>query len=119
MKIEKTVYGTTENGIEVPSFTITNSNGAYIELVAYGATLNKIVVPDRDGNLTDVLVGFDTMAGQELCTDSQGRTVGRVANRIAGKGINHRRRKVSDYQKCQRQIYFARQPRIRQSRMGK
>lgn len=87
MKIEKTVYGTTENGIEVPSFTITNSNGAYIELVAYGATLNKIVVPDRDGNLTDVLVGFDTMAGQELCTDSQGRTVGRVANRIAGKGI--------------------------------
>lgn len=87
MKIEKTLYGTTENGIEVPCFTITNSAGAYIELVAYGATLNKIVVPDRDGNLNDVLVGFDTMAGQELCTDSQGRTVGRVANRIAGKGI--------------------------------
>lgn len=87
MKIEKTLYGTTENGIEVPSFTIINEAGAYIELVAYGATLNKIVVPDRDGVLQDVLVGFDTMEGQELCTDSQGRTVGRVANRIAGKGI--------------------------------
>ena len=87
MKITQTLYGTTADGIEVPSFTITNSSGAYIELVAYGATLNKIVVPDRDGKLSDVLVGFDTMAGQELCTDSQGRTVGRVANRIAGKGI--------------------------------
>ena len=37
--------------------------------------------------MLDVLVGFDTVEGQELCTDSQGRTVGRVANRIAGKGI--------------------------------
>ncbi len=87
MKITETLYGTTENGIQVPSYTITNEKGAYIELVAYGATLNKIVVPDRNGVLNDILVGFDTMAGQELCTDSQGRTVGRVANRIAGKGI--------------------------------
>lgn len=87
MKIEQTLYGTTREGAEVPAFTITNEKGAYIELVAYGATLNKIVVPDRDGKLYDVLVGFDTMEGQELCTDSQGRTVGRVANRIAGKGI--------------------------------
>lgn len=87
MKITQTLYGTTADGIEVPSFTITNSSGAYIELVSYGATLNKIVVPNRDGKLSDVLVGFDTIEGQELCTDSQGRTVGRVANRIAGKGI--------------------------------
>lgn len=87
MKVEKNLYGTTKDGIQVPSYTITNASGAYIELVAYGATLNKIVVPDRDGNLQDVLVGFDTMEGQELCTDSQGRTVGRVANRIAGTGI--------------------------------
>lgn len=87
MKIERTLYGTTREGVEVPAFTITNVKGAYIELVAYGATLNKIVVPDRTGALYDVLVGFDTMEGQELCTDSQGRTVGRVANRIAGKGL--------------------------------
>ncbi len=87
MKIQETFYGTTVDGQKVPSFTITNEKGAYIELVAYGATLNKIVVPDKNGNLYDVLVGFDTMAGQEFCTDSQGRTVGRVANRIAGKGV--------------------------------
>ena len=34
-----------------------------------------------------MLVGFDTMEGQLSCTDSQGRTVGRVANRISGNGI--------------------------------
>lgn len=88
MLIEKDFYGETKDGKEVYSFKITNSSGAYIELVSYGATLNKIVVPDKDGNLADVLVGFDTIEGQELCTDSQGRTVGRVANRIAGRGID-------------------------------
>lgn len=87
MKTEKIFYGKTKDGIDVYSFVITNNSGAYIELVSYGATLNKIVVPDKNGELRDVLVGFDTIEGQELCTDSQGRTVGRVANRIAGKGI--------------------------------
>ena len=82
MKIEKNFYGKLKDGRDVHSFTVTNDNGAYIELVDYGATLNKIVVPDKNGNMLDVLVGFDTVEGQELCTDSQGRTVGRVANRI-------------------------------------
>lgn len=87
MKVEQFLYGKTKDGREVPAFTVTNAKGAYIELVSYGATLNKIVVPDRNGALYDVLVGFDTMEQQEKCTDSQGRTVGRVANRIAGCGI--------------------------------
>lgn len=87
MKISKELYGTTKEGREVYSFTIANLSGAYIELVSYGATLNKIVVPDSQGRFNDVLVGFDTMEGQELCTDSQGRTVGRVANRIDTCGI--------------------------------
>lgn len=88
MKLQKSLYGKTKEGKEVYSFIIENEEGAYIELVSYGATLNKIVVPDKNGKLADVLVGFDTMEGQELCTDSQGRTVGRVANRIAGRGID-------------------------------
>ena len=87
MQTEKRFYGNAENGAAVYAYTVTNAAGAYIELLTYGATLNKIVVPDRTGALCDVLVGFDTMEGQILCTDSQGRTVGRVANRIAGKGI--------------------------------
>ena len=83
----KSLYGKTADGKEVFSFTIKNESGAEIELLNYGATLNKISVPDRNGDFADVLVGFDTMEGQLSCTDSQGRTVGRVANRISGNGI--------------------------------
>ena len=86
MKITKKFYGKTENGKDVYSFIIENGSGAYIELLSYGATLNKIVLPKGD-KMIDVLVGFDTMEGQLICTDSQGRTVGRVANRIDGKGV--------------------------------
>ena len=88
MEIQKSAYGKTKLGKEVYSFTIKNNSGAYIELLSYGATLNKIVVPDKNNEFADILVGFDTMEGQEICTDSQGRTVGRVANRIAGRGID-------------------------------
>ena len=87
MKMTKSLYGKTADGKEVFSFTIKNESGAEIELLNYGATLNKISVPDRNGDFADVLVGFDTMEGQLSCTDSQGRTVGRVANRISGNGI--------------------------------
>lgn len=87
MKMTKSLYGKTADGKEVFSFTIKNESGAEIELLSYGATLNKISVPDRNGDFADVLVGFDTMEGQLSCTDSQGRTVGRVANRISGNGI--------------------------------
>ena len=53
MKIEKNFYGKLKDGRDVHSFTITNNSGAYIELVDYGATLNKIVVPDKNGNMLD------------------------------------------------------------------
>ena len=65
MKVEQFLYGKNKDGREVPAFTVTNAKGAYIELVSYGATLNKIVVPDRNGALYDVLVGFDTMEQKE------------------------------------------------------
>jgi len=75
LKMTKSLYGKTADGKEVFSFTIKNESGAEIELLNYGATLNKISVPDRNGDFADVLVGFDTMEGQLSCTDSQGRTV--------------------------------------------
>ena len=43
----KSLYGKTADGKEVFSFTIKNESGAEIELLNYGATLNKISVPDR------------------------------------------------------------------------
>ena len=87
MTIQQFSYGKLADGRDVPAFKIENNSGAYIELVSFGATLNKIVVPDKNGNLKDVLVGSDTLEQQIACTESNGRTVGRVANRISEKGI--------------------------------
>ncbi|CAE7556420.1 mro [Symbiodinium natans] len=49
----------------------------------YGATLTSLWVRDRSGNLGDVVLGYDTLAGYEAHVVSMGQTVGRFANRIA------------------------------------
>lgn len=63
--------------------TLRNGRGMEVELMELGATVTRVVVPDRDGRPTDVVLGFDTT--QEYPEKSQyfGCTVGRVGNRIA------------------------------------
>ena len=63
------------------------SSGTGAELSAriltYGATLQSLVVPDRDGKLDDIVLGHDSPADYEAVQDFFGVTVGRYANRIA------------------------------------
>ena len=61
-----------------------SESGAYVEIITLGATLRKVDVPDRDGNVADVVFGWDTVE-EYLSDDNQyfGATVGRYANRIA------------------------------------
>ncbi len=80
---EKKLFGVTKDGREVHSYTITNSQGASVELITYGATVNCINVPDKNGVIADVLSGFSDIGGHEEHSDYQGMTVGRYANRIA------------------------------------
>ncbi len=80
---EKKLFGVTKDGREVHSYTITNSQGASVELITYGATVNCINVPDKNGVIADVLSGFSDISGHEEHSDYQGMTVGRYANRIA------------------------------------
>ena len=75
MKITKSDFGTTNTGEN-------NNSGAYVEIIDYGCRLVKIVVPDRNGNPTDVCLGMDTMSAYENDDTSLGAVVGRVANRI-------------------------------------
>ena len=64
--------------------TITNAAGAKVELTNYGARTISIIVPDKDGNLTDVVLGFDSI---QKYFDAQeqyhGAIIGRYANRVA------------------------------------
>lgn len=63
-------------------------------MISYGAIITTIKVPDRDGNLSDVVLGFDDMKGyQQKGNPYFGALVGRVANRIA-----HGEFKVGDKQ---------------------
>ena len=54
------------------------------DILTYGATLQSLVVPDRDGQPVDVLLGYDTLDEYLHGGCYFGATVGRVANRIAG-----------------------------------
>ncbi len=82
--ITKTSFGTTTDGKRVDAYTLENSSGMSVQLITYGATINSIFVPDKNGEAADVLVGFDDLDGNEKLSNYQGQTVGRYANRIAG-----------------------------------
>ncbi len=80
--MEKTLFGTLKDGREVYKYSMTNKNGMVLEVLTYGATIQAIKVPSKNGELLDVAVGFDTLDGHENYSDYQGVTVGRYANRI-------------------------------------
>lgn len=84
MSIIRSSYGQMPDGTEVEKFRVKNSHGAFAEFITYGATFLSCFVPDRDGVLQDVLLGFDDMDGQINRSNYQGQVVGRHCNRIAG-----------------------------------
>lgn len=69
-------------GKEIFKFRITNIHGNYVELLNYGAIVKSIVVPDKNGNLENVVLGFPTLKGYLQDNCYIGATIGRFANRI-------------------------------------
>ncbi|MEK6481005.1 aldose epimerase family protein [Catalinimonas sp. 4WD22] len=69
---------------EVYLFRIANTDGTFVELTNYGASIVSIHVPDRKGALGNVVLGFPSLEGyvQDRCYI--GATIGRFANRIKG-----------------------------------
>ena len=76
-------FGATADGVAVEEYTLTNANGMVVKILTYGGTLREVVVPDRDGNLANVNLGFDNMADYEAMSPYFGCITGRYANRIA------------------------------------
>jgi len=70
------------NGADVFLFRIENESGAYVELTSYGAAIVSIVVPDREQQFENVVVGFPELDGYLNDTCYIGSTIGRYANRI-------------------------------------
>lgn len=66
------------------AITLENSNHMRVTLLSYGATIQSIVVPGRNGVLTDVLLGYETVKEYEENDGYLGACIGRNGNRIAG-----------------------------------
>lgn len=81
MSVTKNIYGVL-NGTSVHSLTIENTKGTRVQLLEKGATLDKLFIKNRNGELIDVLVGHDTLEGHVERGDYQGVVVGQYANRI-------------------------------------
>jgi aldose 1-epimerase len=78
------VFGHLPDGRAVEAVTLVNGPGLGATVIAYGATLQSMIVPDRDGALADVTLGHATLEEYLANTAYFGSSVGRVANRIAG-----------------------------------
>lgn len=82
MSVQVKEFGKTADGRTVNVYRITNKNGAYVDVLDYGCTLQTICVPDKDGNLVDVCLGYDTVAEYEKHDGYLGAFIGRHGNRI-------------------------------------
>jgi aldose 1-epimerase len=81
----KTVFGWLPDGREVFQYTLKNSSGVTVRILNYGATITELHVPDRDGKIEDVVLGYDSLQKYVDGTEYFGAIVGRYGNRI-GKG---------------------------------
>lgn len=84
IKINKRSFGTIKKtGEEATLYTITNKNGASVDLSTYGATITSIKVPDKNGKLKDVTQGYDNVTPyEESPVGHAGGTIGPCANKI-------------------------------------
>ncbi len=65
-------------------FTLTNKTGASVSLTNFGGAVTKLCVPDRNGSLADVVLGYETLKEYIDGDSTHGALVGRYANRIGG-----------------------------------
>ncbi|HEY8448406.1 MAG TPA: aldose epimerase family protein [Thermomicrobiales bacterium] len=71
------------DGQQVDLFTLTNPNGMEVKITNYGGIITSIMVPDRDGNMANVTLGFNTLDEYLAGHPYFGCITGRYANRIA------------------------------------
>jgi aldose 1-epimerase len=82
--METMVFGTTKNGKQVRLYTLENQNGMKMTVTNLGATIVSLLVPDKTGDLQDVVLGYETVAAYEEYGCYFGAAIGRNSNRIQG-----------------------------------
>ena len=83
-KVVKVPHGKTKDGKEVDLIVLSLERGMTVKIMTLGATITELWAPDKEGKLSDVTLGFDTLKGYERKDNPFfGCVVGRYANRIA------------------------------------
>lgn len=81
---ERAPFGTMPDGTLVEAITLVGKNGVRARIITFGATLQALEAPDRNGKVADVTLGYDDLASYVAKPNYWGQTIGRYANRIAG-----------------------------------
>lgn len=82
MSVTKTLFDLMPDGREVHLFTIENNNGVSAGILTRGATLQSFNCPDKDGNMGDIIMGFDKIADHIKSGTYTGNIIGQYANRL-------------------------------------
>jgi aldose 1-epimerase len=77
-------FGTLPDGSAATLHVLTNAQGMRIAVTDFGGIITQIHVPDREGRLDDIVLGFETLAPYLQSRAYLGALIGRYANRIAG-----------------------------------
>ena len=85
--LKKSDFQSVVNGDSTNLYVLTNANGVEVTLTNYGGRIVSVMVPDRDGNMKDVVLGFDKVADYINVDNNFGATIGRYGNRIANGKI--------------------------------
>jgi aldose 1-epimerase len=84
LDVQQKAFGKTPDGKTVELYTLTNARGMEVSIMTYGGIVVSLKVPDRDGNLADVVLGYDNLDDYVRNNSSYfGCIVGRYGNRIA------------------------------------
>jgi len=81
--ITKSTFGKTTDGQQADLYVLSNKKGMQVAITNFGATIVSVKVPDRNGKVADVVLGYDDVKDHESGKAYFGATVGRYANRIA------------------------------------
>ncbi|OKO77214.1 aldose epimerase family protein [Bradyrhizobium sp. NAS96.2] len=82
--IARAPFGKLHDGTVVERVTLRSEHGFEAAILPFGATLQALLTPDRDGHCDDIVLGHDELDGYLAQRKFFGATIGRYANRIAG-----------------------------------
>jgi len=84
MSITSKPFGNMPDGTGITLYTLTNKNGLKAEIINYGGTVVSLYVPDKNGNMADVVLGYDNLQDYLDRSPFFGCLIGRYANRLEG-----------------------------------